>query len=124
LTGQVVRTANALDPTWRTLLTEVQLSNRAATLLPGMYAQVTFVITRTNPPWLIPANTLVIRPDGPQVAIVGADHKVHYQKVVVGRDYGTEIEISAGLTGVEALITNLTDDLAEGTPVRVVGAPQ
>jgi RND family efflux transporter MFP subunit len=122
-TGQVVRTANALDPTSRTLLTEVQLSNRDATLLPGMYAQVKFVVTRDNPPWLIPANTLVIRPDGPQVAIVGGDRKVHYQKVVVGRDYGTEIEVSSGLTGAEALITN-ADDIAEATPVQVVGVSQ
>jgi RND family efflux transporter MFP subunit len=124
LTGQVVRTANALDPTSRTLLTEVQLSNRDAALLPGMYAQVKVVITRANPPWLIPANTLVIRPDGPQVAIVGEDQKVHYQKVIVGRDYGTEIEISSGFTGAEALMTNLTDDFAEGTPVQVVDASQ
>jgi RND family efflux transporter MFP subunit len=122
-TGQVVRTANALDPTSRTLLTEVQLSNHDATLLPGMYAQVKFVITRANPPWVIPANTLVIRTDGPQVAIVGDDQKVHYQKVVIGRDYGTEIEISSGLTGAEALIPN-PDDIAEGAPVQVVAGLQ
>jgi RND family efflux transporter MFP subunit len=123
-TGQVIRTANALDPTSRTLLTEVQLSNRDATLLPGMYAQVKFVITRANPPWLIPANTLVIRADGPQVATVREGHTVHYRKVVVGRDYGTEIEISSGLGGAEALITNPNGDLAEGTPVQVVAAQQ
>jgi len=123
-TGQVVRTANALDPASRTLVTEVQLSNRDGTLLPGMYAQVKFVITRANPPWLIPTNSLLIRPDGPQVAIVGEDHKVHYQKVVVGRDYGTEIEITSGLAGVEALISNLTDNIAEATPVQVVGSQQ
>lgn len=123
-TGQVIRTANALDPTSRTLLTEVQLSNRDATLLPGMYGQVKFVITRANSPWLIPANTLVIRPDGPQVAILGEDHTVHYQKVIVGRDYGTEVEIISGLDGAESLITNPTGDLAEGTPVQVVAAPR
>jgi multidrug efflux system membrane fusion protein len=104
------------------LLTEVQLSNGDATLLPGMYAQVKFVITRANPPWLIPAKTLVIRPDGTQVAIVGEDQKVHYQKIVVGRDYGTEIEVSSGLSGAEALITNVTDEVIEGTPVHVAGA--
>jgi RND family efflux transporter MFP subunit len=122
-TGQVVRTANALDPTSRTLLTEVQLSNHDTTLLPGMYAQVKFVITRANPPWVIPANTLVLRPDGPQVAIVGDDQKVHYQKVVIGRDYGTEIEISSGLTGAEGLILN-PDDIAEGAPVEVIAGLQ
>jgi RND family efflux transporter MFP subunit len=121
--GQVVRTANALDPASRTLLTEVQLSNRDGILLPGMYAQVKFVIARANLPWLIPANSLVIRPDGPQVAVVGEDHKVHYQKVVVGRDYGTEIEITSGLAGVEALISN-PGDIAEGAPVQVVAGLQ
>jgi multidrug efflux system membrane fusion protein len=106
------------------LLTEVQLINRDDTLLPGMYAQVKFVIARTNPPWLVPANSLLIRPDGPQVGIGGEGHKVHYQKVVVGRDYGTEIEITSGLTGVEAIISNLTDNIAEVTPVQVVGSQQ
>jgi hypothetical protein len=79
-TGQVVRTANALDATSRTLLTEVQLSNGDVMLLPAMYAGVKFVITHAKSPWLIPANTLVIRPDGPQVAILGEDHTVHYQR--------------------------------------------
>ena len=121
-TGQVVRTANALDPTSRTLLTEVQLGNRDGALLPGMYAQVKFVVSRANTPWLVPANTLVIRADGPQVAIVGEGRKMHYQKVTVGRDYGTEVEIISGLSGAEALITNPTGDLAEGTPVQFVAA--
>lgn len=119
LTGQVVRTANSLDPGSRTLLTEVQLSNRDAKLLPGMYAQVKFVVARANPPWLIPASTLVINSNGTQVASVGEDRQVHYQKVSIGRDYGTDVEIASGLTGAESLITNPTDDLLEGTVVQL-----
>jgi RND family efflux transporter MFP subunit len=118
-TGKVVRTANALDPASRTLLTEVQVSNRDGTLLPGMYAQVKFVITRGDSPWLIPGNALVIRADGSQVATVGAGHTVHYQKVDIGRDYGSEVEIVSGLSGAESLITNPTDALQEGSPVQV-----
>jgi RND family efflux transporter MFP subunit len=121
-TGTVVRTANALDPTSRTLLTEVQMSNQDAKPLPGMYAQVKFVASRATPPWVIPANTLVIRTDGSQVATVGADHRVHYQKVDIGRDYGREVEIVSGLNGAESLTSNPTDELAEGTPVQVVAA--
>ena len=118
-TGTVVRTANALDPASRTLLTEVQVSNGDGTLLPGMYAQVKFAITRGDSPWLIPANTLVIRADGSQVVTVGAGHKVHYQKVDIGRDYGSEVEIVCGLSGAESLMTNPTDALREGSPVQV-----
>jgi hypothetical protein len=49
---------------------------------------------------------------------------VHYQKVVVGRDYGAEIEINSGLAGAEALISNLTDNIAEATLVQVLDHQQ
>jgi multidrug efflux pump subunit AcrA (membrane-fusion protein) len=98
------------------------MSNQDAKLLPGMYAQVKFVVSRATPPWVIPADTLAINSNGWQVATVGADHKVHYRSVEVGRDYGTEVEITSGLSGAESLITNPTDALSEGTPVQVVAA--
>jgi DNA-binding PadR family transcriptional regulator len=68
----------------------------------------------------IPANALVVRSEGTQVAVVGQGQKVHYQNVTIGRDYGTEIEIASGLVGNEQLIVNPTDDIREGTSVRAV----
>ena len=123
-TGKVARTTSALDATSRTLPMEVQVNNQERSLLPGMYAQVKFSVARATPPLLVPANVLVIRTDGPQVAIVQADQTVRYQKVKVERDYGTEIEIVAGLNGDEALVVNPTSDLLEGKPVRAVAAQQ
>jgi RND family efflux transporter MFP subunit len=122
--GKVVRTASALDVASRTLPMEVQVSNPDLTLLPGMYAQVKFSATRTTPPLLVPSNALVIRADGPQVAMVWQDQTVRYQKVKVERDYGTEVEIASGLNGDESLVVNPTNDLQEGSQVRVVTAPQ
>jgi len=119
-TGRVTRTAKALDPTSRTLRTEVQIANPGLKLLPGMYAQVQFTLDRATAGLRIPANALVIRTEGAQVAIVGADQKVHYQKVAIGRDYGTEIEIASGLVGNEQLIVNPTDGIREGTSVHAV----
>ena len=125
-TGQVVRTTSALDVASRTLPMEVQVSNPELTLLPGMYAQVKFNASRSTPPLLVPSNALVIRADGPQVATVQQDQTVRYQKVKIERDYGTEVEISAGLNGDEALVVNPTNDLQEGMPVRTmaVAPPQ
>ena len=123
-TGQVVRTTSALDVASRTLPMEVQVSNPELTLLPGMYAQVKFNASRSTSPLLVPSNALVIRADGPQVATVQQDQTVRYQKVKIERDYGTEVEISSGLNGDEALVVNPTNDLQEGMQVRAMAVPQ
>ena len=122
--GKVVRTASALDAASRTLPMEVQVSNPDQTLLPGMYAQVKLSAARTTPPLLVPSNALVIRADGPQVATVQQDQTVRYQKVQVERDYGTEVEISAGLNGDESLVVNPTNDLHEGAQVHALAVQQ
>ncbi len=119
--GKVSRDANALDPTSRTLLTEVLVPNTDLTLKPGMYAQVRFSVVGPDPPVLIPATALVIRADGPQVALVRDDRTVHFQKVELGRDLGTTVEVVSGLSGDEHLIVNIPDGLKEGITVRPQG---
>jgi multidrug efflux pump subunit AcrA (membrane-fusion protein) len=118
-TGRVVRTTNALDPASRTLLTEIQTTNSGYQLLPGMYATVTFGVTLAQPPVQIPATALVIRADGPQVVTVTEDQKAHYQKVVIGRDYGGTLDIISGLEPGATLIINIPDGLQDGESVRV-----
>ncbi len=115
--GRVSRTANSLDPTSRTLRVEVQVKNNDLALLPGMYAQVNFSFARLNPPLLIPGDTVVIRAAGPEVGIVGPDHKVHYQKIEVGHDYGNDVEVLSGLRAGQLLIVNPTDEAHEGVKV-------
>jgi RND family efflux transporter MFP subunit len=118
--GVVVRDAGALDPTSRTLLTEVQVPNPESRIFPGMYAEVEFVIPRTTPPLIIPANALVVRAEGPQVAVVKEDRTVHFQKIELGRDYGTQVEVTAGMNGSELVVTNPTDDVEEGVAVEPI----
>ncbi|WP_392533073.1 efflux RND transporter periplasmic adaptor subunit [Nostoc sp. C117] len=119
-TGKIVRTADSLDPNSNTLVTEIQVQNSGNILRPGMYAEVTFKTNRANPPLLVPANTLVINADGTQVVTVTPEHKIQYQKIEVGRDYGTEVEIISGLNPNVMLITNPTNDLQEGGRVDVI----
>jgi multidrug efflux system membrane fusion protein len=122
--GQVVRTTSALDPGSRTLLTEVQISNRDYQLLPGMYATVDFGVQSTDPPARIPAAALIIDASGPQVAVVTSEQKVHYQKVVIGRDYGGEVDIVSGLEPGTMIIVNVADGLEEGAQVKAQQAPK
>ncbi len=118
--GTVARNAHALDAASRTLLTEVQIPNPKGALLPGMYVQVKFAITATTPAIVIPANTLVIRSDGPQVAVVQPDRRIHYQKIELGRDFGDHVEVTAGLRDSVQVVINPSDDIREGVTVRVL----
>ena len=143
--GRVTRTADSLDPTSRTLLTEVQVDNSPQTLFPGMYATVQFSSPRADPPFLVPGDSLITRSDGAFVAILqtpkgqkdnqeedqakasGQDlreqpKEVHLQKVTVGRDYGTNIEILSGLSGWEYVVANPSDEVYEGALVLPTSA--
>jgi RND family efflux transporter MFP subunit len=118
--GTVTRTANALDPTTRTLLTEVQVPNSSGTLLPGMYTQVDLTAPRADPPLLIPGDTLVVRAAATQVAVVGADRVVHFRRLQLGRDYGDKIEVLSGLEAGQQVVVNPGDTVQEGAKVNPV----
>jgi len=119
-TATVARTANALDPTTRTMLVELNVPNRDNALLPGMYAQVDLSSARTVAPLLIPSDALIIRADGAQVAVVRPDRTVHLQKIEVARDYGDRIEVRSGLQEGETIIANPGDVAREGLKVDPV----
>lgn len=119
VTGTVVRTAGAIDPTTRTLLTEVHVPNRSRKLLPGMYAQVQFAVPSTGTSLRIPAIALIVRGDGTQVARV-KDNAVELVPVTLGRDFGTTLEVLDGVQAGDALIVNPPESLSNGLRVRAV----
>lgn len=118
--GTVSRTASALDPNTRTMLAEVQVPNPQGLLLPGMYAQVNFETPRISPPLIIKGDALVIRTEGPRVAIIRPDQTVHFQEVQLGRDMGDTIEILSGLEAGQQIIVNPGDSAVEGAKVKPV----
>jgi RND family efflux transporter MFP subunit len=119
-TGTVTRTSNSLDPSTRTLLTEVQVVNSGGLLMPGMYTQVDLAVPRKDPPLAIPGDTLVVRANGPQVAVVAADGTVHYQLVQLGRDFGDRLEVLSGLHEGDQLVVNPSDTVREGAKVKPI----
>jgi RND family efflux transporter MFP subunit len=120
--GKVVRTAGAIDPTSRTLLTEVEVPNENGQLLPGAYMQVRLSTGGSKQSLLLPANTLLFRPEGTMVAVVGADHKVKLKKIKIGKDLGTHLEIVQGLLPDDQVILNPSSSLATGQTVKVQGS--
>ena len=122
LRGRVARTAGSLDATARTLLTEVRVANPKGVFLPGMYAQVQLALGAGTPPLRVPATALVIRDGPPQVVTVGPDSTVRYQTVTIGRDLGSWVEVTGGLSQGTHIVINPPTDLQDGARVRVVSA--
>jgi multidrug efflux system membrane fusion protein len=117
--GIVARTADAIDPTTRTLRTEIDVPNRDGKLYPGSYAQVHFGVKSSTARYSVPVNALLFRAEGTRAAVVGADGKVHLKPVVIGRDYGTDVEILSGLDAGDCIVLNPSDSLEEGQLVHV-----
>jgi RND family efflux transporter MFP subunit len=120
--GKVTRTAGALDPQSRTMQVEVQVPNQQGKLYAGMYGQVKFLLPDDNAPIVVSADAFVFRAQGPQVVTVTNDDHIHWQKISVGRDFGTQLEVLDGLRENTEVVMNPTDDLREGIKVQVKGA--
>ena len=121
--GSVVRSSGAIDSTTRTLLTEVDVDNSARLLKPGGYVEVHLKLPSPVNTMTLPVNAIIFKSAGLQVAIVKNDKTISLIPVTPGRDFGTEIEIVAGLKGDEWVVLNPSDSLAEGTVVRVAETP-
>jgi multidrug efflux pump subunit AcrA (membrane-fusion protein) len=120
VTGKVTRTAGAIDPGTRTLLTQVDIPNQSHRLLPGMFVYVTFKIAPSGIHWRVPATAVIFNAQGTRVAIVGAGNTLRLQQVVLGRDFGTSIDIQAGLQGHEMIVKQPTVSFQEGQRVTPI----
>jgi RND family efflux transporter MFP subunit len=120
--GKVAHMANALDPASRTMLVEVDVANSDGVLFPGMYAQVDLGSAAINPPLLVPAQALIVRTDGAQVAVVREDGIVHLQKVAIGRDYGDRVEIAQGVTEGTTILAAPGESAQEGAKIVPVSS--
>jgi RND family efflux transporter MFP subunit len=119
--GKLIRTADAINATTRTLLVEVDLANPSGTLFSGSYAEVHLKIPGANSTFLIPVNTLIFRSEKLQVGVV-KNGKVTVTDVTPGHDFGNEIEIIAGLSANDQIVLNPPDSLVSGEQVETVNA--
>jgi multidrug efflux pump subunit AcrA (membrane-fusion protein) len=141
-TGHITRSANAVDMTSRTMLTEIQLRNPDLILLPGMFVKVRMLRNRKQPPLLITGDSIITTAAGLRVAVLldvepqrqqrlaedpiraypSNARRVHLQPIQVGRDYGQEVEVISGLQGWEYVVVNPGDQIEEGAVVLPVAS--
>jgi RND family efflux transporter MFP subunit len=119
--GKLVRTADAINMTTRTLLVEIDVDNPTNTLLTGSYAEVHLKVPTQNSTFIIPVNTLIFRSEGLRVGVVKND-KVTLTPVTPGHDFGNQIEIVAGLKPDDQIVINPPDSIVTGQQVQIVQA--
>ena len=122
-TAKTVRTSNALDPTLRTLQVELELDNAHREVFPGAYAEVHFKLPASAESLRLPANTVLFRAAGLQVATLDGQKRVKLKSIVQGRDFGNTIEIVSGLEPNDVVILNPPDSLTDGVLVRIASPP-
>ena len=121
--GTIVRSSDSIDPASRTLLTEVDVDNPLGELLPGAFLSVHLKLSSKVGTVVVPVNSLIFRSQGMQVAVV-RDNKAELVPIVIGRDYGNEVEVLSGVTAQDRIIENPSDSLTSGTEVRVAKAAE
>ncbi|KUY81197.1 efflux RND transporter periplasmic adaptor subunit [Burkholderia sp. RF4-BP95] len=118
--ARVARSAGAIDPVTRTLRVEIDVDNRDGALMPGAYAQAHLVVPSAAPALDLPVSALLFRPNGVTVATVGANGRTALKTVQIGRDFGTRVEIVAGLAATDRVVDNPGDAITAGEAVKIV----
>ena len=116
--GTIVRNADAIDPSSRTLLVEVDVKNPTGELLPGSYVSVHLKLPSKTEAVIVPSNTLLFRSEGLRVAVV-RNGRAELVPIILGRDYGDEVEVVSGLRGNDDVIVNPSDSLVSGQQVQI-----
>src|SRR5579872_6397731 len=117
--GTLVRTAQAIDQSTRTLLVEIRVNNPTGTLLSGAYAEVHLKLPTATSAFILPVNTLLFRAEGLRVVSVNENHRTELKPITLGHDYGSEVEVVAGVTGNESIVVNPPDSIVAGEEVRI-----
>lgn len=117
--AKVARTAEAIDPNTRTLLTEVDVPNKDGRLLPGSFGEVHFAVGSNVNKVTVPVNAMLFRSQGAQLAVVGPDKKIQLRAISIGKDYGTTLEILAGVATEDQIVINPPDSLEAGQQVNL-----
>jgi RND family efflux transporter MFP subunit len=116
--AKMARTAQALDPSSRTLLVQLEADNSKGELLPGGLTEVHIKTQAGNPSVRLPASALLFRAEGPRVATIDNGHaKLH--PITIGRDFGKEIEILTGIEAGQTIILDPPDSIIDDEEVRI-----
>ncbi len=117
--GKVARTSESIDLSTRTLNTEVDVPNKSGQLLPGGFAQVHLEVKATGQRLQVPVNSLLFRSEGLRAIVIDSNQRARLRPLVIGRDYGSTLEVLGGISADDWIVLNPPDSLEEGQEVHV-----
>ncbi len=118
--AKFLTTANAVNPQTRTVVTELTVDNPKHELWPGTYASVQMTVPGDPGILILPEQSMLFRAQGMQVALVDGQDRVHLQNVTLGLNFGTTVQVLAGLNKADRVINNPSLGLLEGEKVKLV----
>jgi RND family efflux transporter MFP subunit len=126
LTGRITAIAASANRDSRVFNIEVTLPNRDSSLKVGMIANISIERGATQAVPVVPLTALMTAESGSTnysvFSVKDRDGKQFAQlkSVRVGQTFGKSVAIDEGLTPGERIIVNRTNQLSDGSPVRVV----
>lgn len=121
--GKVTRTAWALDPTTRTLLTEIDLPNLDDALRPGLYAYATIIAEEHADALTLPA-TAIFKDGGTSFCVTVDQGRARRKEIKVGLSDGKRTEVLSGLKEGESVVEANAGSLNDGQPVEQTKPPE
>jgi len=120
--AQFLTTANAVNPSTRTIVTEFTVDNAKRELWPGSYVSVHLKFPGDPNILILPEQALLFRAQGTQVAVLDSQNRVHLQDIALGRNLDTDVEIVSGLTATDKVVANPSLGLLDGQQVKIAQA--
>jgi hypothetical protein len=99
-------------------MTEIDVPNPDGALSPGVYCAVELKLPRGTPSLIVPAGAIVFDRDGLHVLVV-ENGVARSRKITEVRDFGTEVEVSAGVKAGDEVVLSPPVDLEDGSKVQV-----
>jgi membrane fusion protein, multidrug efflux system len=126
-TGMAQFSENLVNESTGTVTLRARFPNPQGVLLPGMFVQALFTQAVDTAVFLVPQQALQRDIGGEAfVFVVGAGNKAERRKVVAERTYGDAWVVTSGLQPGDKIITQGTNNLRSGAPIKPVpaSAPQ
>ncbi|OZB32817.1 MAG: hypothetical protein B7X47_05625 [Ferrovum sp. 34-44-207] len=117
-TAKVETTSGGISNVSGTMLVELLVENKDETLKPGEYSQVKFDLPENSSAVRVPSSCLIFRAGGLKVAVLGTDNHITLKPIVVGRDYGSEVEVIKGLSVNDQVVDSPSDSIETGDLVK------
>lgn len=120
--GVVARTAWVLNPTTRTLRTEIDVDNKDGTLRPGMYAYADLKVAEHKDVISLPKTAIMTQGSQTSCWTVDAGGKIVRTSLTLGIRSGPDVEVLKGLTGDEEVVGVNPAAFREGQEVEIAKA--